>query len=194
MNPHDRRQSDDERTRWLMQHQSWLTLLARLEIDSRFQGKFSASDAVQQTMMEAWNGWDGFRGSDGRQRRAWLRQILAHQLAHLARHYAGTKKRDVTREVSLEHSLAQSSSRLERLLPANVVSPSDLAVIRERQLMIAEVLERLPPEYREVIILRNLQDLSHAEIANRMNRSEGAVQMLWLRALEQLRKEITCSS
>lgn len=77
---------------------------------------------------------------------------------------------------------------------ATVVSLSDLAVIRERQLMTAEVLERLPPEYREVIILCNLQDLSHAEIANRMNRSEGAVRMLWLRALEQLRKEITFSS
>jgi RNA polymerase sigma-70 factor (ECF subfamily) len=145
-------------------------------------------------MMEAWNDWDRFRGTDPQQRRAWLRQILAHQLAHLARHYAGTRKRDVAREVSLEQSLAQSSSRLERLLPAEVVSPSGMAEIHERQLQIAAVLERLSAEYREVIILRNLEDLSHAEIAQRMNRSEGAVRMLWLRALEQLRKEITAGT
>ncbi len=83
---------DNERTQWLVKYEPWLKLLARLEIDSRFQGKFSASDAVQQTLLEAWRGWDGFRGSEEPQRLAWLRQILAYQLAHLARHYAGTQK------------------------------------------------------------------------------------------------------
>jgi DNA-directed RNA polymerase specialized sigma24 family protein len=68
-----------------MKYESWLRWLARREIDSRFHGKFSASDAVQQTMIEAWKGWDNFRGEEEPQRRAWLRQILAHQLAHLAR-------------------------------------------------------------------------------------------------------------
>lgn len=63
-----------------------------MEIDSRFQGKFSASDAVQQTMLAAWPGWDNYRGDDEAQRRAWLRQILAFQLAKLARHYAGAQE------------------------------------------------------------------------------------------------------
>ena len=102
----------DARTEWLIRYESWLKTLARLEIDSRFQGKFSASDAVQQTLLEAWKDWDEFRGTEEPQRLAWLRQILAHQLAHLARHYAGTQKRDVSREVSLQNSLARSSDRL----------------------------------------------------------------------------------
>ena len=190
---HDRvegSEPDDERTRWLVQHEKWLTLLARCEIDSRFQGKFSASDAVQQTMMAAWKDWDDFRGTNTQQRLAWLRKILAHQLAHLARHYAGTKKRDVNREVSLEASLAQSSSRLGMLVAAGETSPSGQAAEGERQRMIAEVLEQLPDEYRQVIILRNLEDRSHAEIARRMHRSEGAVRMLWLRALERLKIQL----
>jgi RNA polymerase sigma-70 factor, ECF subfamily len=41
-----------------------------------------------------------------------------------------------------------------------------------------------------VIILRNLEDLPHEEVARRMNRSPGAVRMLWLRALAQLRDEL----
>jgi RNA polymerase sigma-70 factor (ECF subfamily) len=178
----------DARTQWLLKYEAWLRLLARNEIDSRFAGKFDASDAVQQTLMEAWKGWEQFRGDDEPQRLAWLRQILAHQLAHLARHYAGTAKRDVARELSIEHTLNQSAQRLDALLPASDVSPSGLAVANEQRLQLAEVLERLPADYRLVILLRNIEEFSHEEIAERMQRSVGAVRMLWLRALERLRK------
>ncbi len=75
------------------------------------------------------------------------------------------------------------------MLAVDLTSPSGQAVARERELLIADVLDRLPPEYREVIILRQLEDLPHAEVAIRMKRSEGAVRMLWVRALERLRNE-----
>ena len=57
-------------------------------------------------------------------------------------------------------------------------------------MIIAEVLEGLPDDYRQVIMMRNLQGLSHAEIATEMDRSERAIRMLWLRALKQLRHEV----
>lgn len=175
------------RTQWLLKYEAWLRLLARNEIDSRFAGKFDASDAVQQTLMEAWKGWEQFRGDAEPQRLAWLRQILAHQLAHLARHYAGTAKRDVAREVSIEQTLCQSAQRLDALLPASDASPSGMAVANEQRLHLAEVLERLPADYRLVILLRNVEEMSHEEIAERMQRSVGAVRMLWVRALAALR-------
>lgn len=178
------------RTEQLAGYEPWLRVLARMEIDSRFQGKFSASDAVQQTMLEAWRNWDRFRGDDELQRRAWLRQILAHQLAHLARHYAETQKRQVGRELSLNASLAASSMRLEQLLPDRRSSPSVRAAANEQTLRLARVLDELPENYRQVITLRNLEDLPHEEVARRMNRSSGAVRMLWLRALAELRQRI----
>jgi RNA polymerase sigma-70 factor (ECF subfamily) len=174
-----------------MRYEPWLRLLARVEIDSRFAGKFSASDAVQQTLTEAWRCWSEFRGQGERERLAWLRQILAHQLAHLARHYAGTQKRDIAREVSLEQSLAQSTARLEHMLAADNSSPSQQIERREQQLLLADVLERLPDDYRRVLILRHLSGLSHAEVAKQMNRSIGAVRMLWIRALARLRDEVS---
>lgn len=179
----------NERTQWLLRFQPWLQLLARMEIDSRFQGKFSPSDAVQQTLLEAWRDWENFRGDDDRQRRAWLKQILAHQLAHLARHYAGTQKRDVGRELSLGASLDQSALRLDRLAAADQTSPSAALQAQEQSLTLARVLEQLPEEYRQVIVLRNLEELPHEEVALRMNRSVGAVRMLWLRALAELREQ-----
>jgi RNA polymerase sigma-70 factor, ECF subfamily len=178
---------DHPRTQWLLKYEAWLRLLARNEIDSRFAGKFDASDAVQQTLMEAWKGWENFRGSEEPQRLAWLRQILAHQLAHLARHYAGTAKRDVAREISIEHTLNHSAQRLDALLPGSDASPSAAAVDNERRLQLAEVLERLPADYRQAILLRNIEELPFEEIAGRMGRSAGAVRMLWVRALAALR-------
>jgi RNA polymerase sigma-70 factor (ECF subfamily) len=183
----------EDPTGQLVGYEPWLRLLAQMEIDSRFQGKFSASDAVQQTMLEAWQNWDKFRGEDEPQRRAWLRAILAHQLTHLARHYAGTQKRDVAREVSIDASLIQSSMRLEYMLAADQTSPSGQVAAREQSLELARVLEQLPEDYRQVIILRNLEDLPHEEVARRMKRSVGAVRMLWMRALAALREHIHTS-
>jgi RNA polymerase sigma-70 factor (ECF subfamily) len=181
---------NDQRTAWLVRYEPWLKLLAGMDIESRFQGKFSASDAVQQTLMEAWRDWDQFRGREEAQRRAWLRQILAHQLAHLARHYIGTQKRDLGREVSIDASLNQSSMQLDRFAVADQTSPSQCLAAREQSLQLAQVLEQLPADYRQVIILRHLEELPHEEVAERMGRTPGAVRMLWMRALAELRRRI----
>ncbi len=180
----------DERAAWLVRHEGYLKMLAQLEIDSRFQGKFSASDAVQQTLLEAWRGWQSFRGSTEPERVAWVRGILAHQLAHLARHFAGAQKRNVAREVSIDQSLARSSQRLDQLLAADQESPSAAVVANEQRMRLAEVLGRLPDDYRRVLVLRNLEDLPYDEIARRMDRGVGAVRMLWVRALARLRDAI----
>ena len=192
-NPANPLPAADERTPWLLRYEDWLRLLARNEIDSRFAGKFDASDAVQQTLLEAWKDWDNFRGSAEPQRMAWLRQILAHQLAHLARHFAGTQMRDVAREVSIHKSLSQSAARLEALLPAADPTPSENAAGNEERLLLARVLNELPADYRQVILLRNIEDLPHEEIARRMNRTIGAVRMLWVRALAALRDAVQAS-
>jgi RNA polymerase sigma-70 factor (ECF subfamily) len=54
---------------------------------------------------------------------------------------------------------------------------------------LAKLLERLPADYREVIVLRSLEELPYEEVASRMGRSAGAVRVLWVRALARLRDE-----
>jgi RNA polymerase sigma-70 factor (ECF subfamily) len=92
--------------------------------------------------------------------------------------------------VSLEQALAQSSQRLGEVLAASGSSPSQQAARHEQEVRLADVLARLPADYREVIILRNLEGLSHEEVARRMGRQVGAVRMLWVRALAGLRDEL----
>ena len=144
---------------------------------------------MQQTLLEAIKAFPQFRGSTEAELTAWMRQILAHALAHEIRRYYGTAKRDIAQEVSLDAALAQSSQRLGSMLAESESSPSQQAVRRELDVLLADVLARLPDDYRDVLIFRHLENLSHEEIAARMNRSPGAVRMLWVRALAALREE-----
>jgi len=173
---------------WMVRFRPWLTLVARLQVESRFCGKFDASDIVQQTLMEAWRAEPQFRGTTEAERVAWLRRILARVLAHEVRRYRGTLKRDLHRERSMERSLDESSRQLNALFVSALTSPSENVARREQEVLLAEILEKLPADYREVIILRNLEGLSHDEVAERMGRTPGAIRMLWLRALQELRR------
>jgi RNA polymerase sigma-70 factor (ECF subfamily) len=175
----------------LLRHfEPWLRLLAQVQVESRFRAKFDPSDVVQQTMLEAVRALPQFRGTTEAELTAWLRQILAHALAHEIRRYRGTQKRDLQREVPLDKQLTNASQRLGDILPATGTSPSQVLIQHERQVLLAQALERLPEDYREVIVLRSLEGLSHDEVAKRLGRNSGAVRMLWVRALARLRQEI----
>jgi len=173
----------------LDRYRDWLRLLARLQIDTRLQGKFDASDIVQQTLLEACRDLPKFRGQSEGELLAWLRGILGHVIGHQVRRYGGTLARDAAREVSLEASLAATSCALANVLAAEQSSPSQQAAREEEGVRLALVLESLPADYREVLILRNLEGLSHEAVAQRMNRSPGAIRMLWVRALARFRSD-----
>src|SRR5262245_57466232 len=104
-------------------YRSYLRLLARLHLDQRLQGKLDPSDVVQQTLLEAYQGLGQFRGQGEAQQAAWLRQILARNLANAVRDL-GRARRDVRRERSLEAELADSAARLGVWLAAEQSSPS----------------------------------------------------------------------
>jgi RNA polymerase sigma-70 factor, ECF subfamily len=182
--------ADPEPVAQLERYRSWLGLLARLQVEPRFRAKFDASDIVQQTMLEAVRGWPKFRGGTEAELAAWLRQILAHVLMHEMRRFGASQRRDVSREESLEQALAESSRRLGDALASPGSSPSERASRQELELRLADALARLPADHAEVIVLRNVEGLSHDEIAQRMGRGVGAVRMLWVRALARLRREL----
>jgi RNA polymerase sigma-70 factor (ECF subfamily) len=169
-------------------YRNYLRLLARLEIGHRLQGKLDASDLVQETFLEAHRHFARFQGTSEPQLVSWLRQILAAKVANLLRHYLGTQGRDVRLERELVADLDNSSRALGEKLVASLSSPSQQAMRREQVVLLANALERLPADYREVIILRHLEGASFPEVARRMERSVDSVQKLWLRALARLRR------
>jgi RNA polymerase sigma-70 factor (ECF subfamily) len=176
--------------RLLERYRAYLTLLARLQIGRRLQGKADCADLVQDTFLEAARHFARFRGETEPELAAWLRQILAGCLAHLVRRYCGTQARDVRLERVLEDELDQSSRAIDRGLIAEQSTPSQRASRREQAVLLADALDRLPADYREVIILRHLEGLTFPEVAERMGRTLNSVEKLWVRALPRLRRAL----
>ncbi len=169
----------------------WLKMLAERQIPAAIRSQVDPSDIVQQTLMDAWRGRHSFRGTTHAERLAWLRVILARRLSRLQRDRLQTAKRGEGRERLLQAAIDRDSLRLEHLATASVSSPSLAAQRAEESLLLSAALERLPEDYREVLLLRHFEQLEHAEVAARMNRSPAAVRMLWVRALEALKKEMS---
>lgn len=179
--------------RLMERYQAYLKLLAEVQLDRKLRAKVDASDVVQHTFLEAFRDFGQFRGGSEGELTAWLRQILSRNLAQELRRYQGTKRRDVRLERSLDHELDASSLALERGLVAEGSSPSREAMRRESAVILADALNKLPKDYREVILLRHIRNLPVAEVAQEMGRSTEAVRHLWLRALAKLRTELGTS-
>src|SRR5215471_21653575 len=75
-------------------YRNYLTLLARMQIGRRLQGKLDPADVVQEVFLRAHDRFATFRGDAEPELAGWLRQILAAALAGLVRHYLGTQRRD----------------------------------------------------------------------------------------------------
>jgi RNA polymerase sigma-70 factor, ECF subfamily len=176
--------------RLLELYRGYLSLLARLQIGRRLQGKVDAADLVQDTFLEAHRHFAQFRGTVEAELVCWLRQILAGLLANLVRRYCGTQRRDVRLERELADDLDRSSRAIGQSLAAPHSSPSQRAAHREQAVLLADALGQLPDDYREVIILHHLEGQTFAEIADRMGRSVDSVKNLWARALAQLRRTL----
>jgi RNA polymerase sigma-70 factor (ECF subfamily) len=171
-------------------YRNYLSLLARVQIGRRIQGKLDVADLLQETFLDVHRRIGQFRGTSEAQFLAWLRQILVGILANQVRHYLGTKRRDIRLERELQNDLDRSSVCLGAQLVAAQSSPSSHASRRERAVLLADAMQELPEDYREVIILRQLEGLSFPEVSQRMGRTEDSVKNLWARALSRLRRSL----
>jgi RNA polymerase sigma-70 factor, ECF subfamily len=173
----------------LERFRNYLKLLARLQLGARPTGRVDPSDLVQQTLMEAFEKRDQFRGTTSGEHAAWLRGILAHNVADVLR-AQGRIKRDVARERSLEEQLDQSSARLGNWLALKQPTPSEHAQQHEQAIVLADALARLPEHQREALVLHYWQGCSLAEIGVSLERSTSSVAGLLKRGLKHLRTQL----
>jgi RNA polymerase sigma-70 factor (ECF subfamily) len=167
-------------------HRAYLCLLARVGLDPRLQAKLDPSDVVQQTLMEAHKDRAAFRGSSPDEYRAWLRQVLARNLANALRDLR-RDKRDVGREQALVEA---SSARVAAWLAAEGSSPSAGPRREEEAARLAAALEALPEAQREVVVLRHLHGWSLHDIACHVGKSAPAVAGLIHRGIKGLRERL----
>jgi RNA polymerase sigma-70 factor (ECF subfamily) len=185
----DARQLDELFT----QCRGYVSIVARAQVESWLRAKVDASDLVQETLLEAYRDFGAFRGTTEAEWLAWLKRIVTHNAANFVRHYQGAAKRQAKREVPLG-AMGPKGDGPAADPPYLGESPSQQILRKEREWQVAEALEQLTPDYREVILLRNLERLPFNEVAERMGRSRPAVQMLWMRAMEKLQEVLVESS
>jgi len=179
----------DDGDKGLRRYRDYLYTLARLQLDHRLRGKVDPSDIVQQTLLEAHQARDQYRGNSEPEKAAWLRKILARNLADEGRRFA-RGKRNVALERSLQASLDESSCRLEAWLATDQTSPSQQLVRNDQLLRLAEALAGLPEDQRQAIELHHLNGLRSIEVAEQLGRSEASVAGLLRRGLKSLRKRL----
>src|SRR5262249_35444909 len=164
--------------------------LARVQLGQNLQGKVDPSDLVQEAFLEAHRDFGQFQGQTEAELRAWLRRLLATGLADQVRRFRGTRRRDLRLERQLAAALDQSSQALEGGLVAPGSSPSARAARREEAVRLAEALELLPVDYRDVLLLRHFQGLTFPDIARRLGKTLDGVKNAWLRGLARLRRTL----
>ena len=138
-------------------------------------------------MLEAYRDFRHFRGGTEAEWLAWLRRILDAQRRQLHPPLAGDRQAPGPARGAA--ASRQTPPAWPGASPADQgESPSQQLLRKERELLVADAIAQLPPDYQEVICLRNLQRLPFQDVAERMGRSRPAVQMLWMRRLEKLQQ------
>jgi len=156
------------------------------DIGSRWQSALDADDVMQVTYMEAFLRIGDLGARDGATFVAWLRRIAQNNLRDAIKELDRKKRPNPSMRVHAPVG-AESYVTLVEVLGANTSTPSHHVAQQEASDIIDAMLQRLPPDYAKVVKLYDLEGKPIVEVANEMNRSNGAVHMLRARAHEQLR-------
>jgi RNA polymerase sigma factor (sigma-70 family) len=136
---------------------------------------YDADDVVQEAFLRALKYFGGFRGERASQSRAWLLAIvrnMAYTWRHRHRADASTTEFDETM-----HGEATTEGHPESALSR-----------RDARETLADALDQLPPEFREVIVLREIEELSYKEISQVVDVPVGTVMSRLSRARKRLQE------
>jgi RNA polymerase sigma-70 factor (ECF subfamily) len=171
----------------LEEFRAYLETLTLLQIDPRLRSKFSMSDIVQNTLVEAWRDLGRIQALDAGDRKRWLRRMLLNNLLQEIDRWRA-QRRDPRLEQPLEAAAADSSCRVRNWLAVEDTTPSERMMQQEEALRLLEALSKLDPRQREALILQKYHGLKLEQIAEHLGCTIGVVAGLHARGLKELRK------
>jgi RNA polymerase sigma-70 factor (ECF subfamily) len=134
-----------------------------------------AEDVVQEAYLRAFRFFPGFRGGDAR---AWLMKIVRNTCYTWLR--ANRPLQDAT---EFDENLFLPDSR--------TLNPEEVVLQNDSSTLVRKALEKLAPNYREVLVLRELEGMSYREIADITGMPVGTVMSSLSRARGRLRQALT---
>lgn len=140
-----------------------------------------AFDLAQESFFRAWRSLSGFQFESSFS--TWLFRLCSN----ICLDWLRAKKRRPTVSMSTVDDEGEES-QLE--LPDPGKSPEELLLAAEEREALARAMNQLPVEYREILTLRAIQDLSYTEIAEILKIKEGTVKSRLSRARLALRNKL----
>lgn len=162
----------------------YLRACALGEMRPQWRTKVSASDLIQETLLDAQKDFARFHGTDPQELQRWLHRILQNNLLDLARRFDSAKRQS-------DRELPADLATLGIDVMAQSAGPGTRAEHAERDAALERALARLPDHLRQIIHWRHRENLRFADIAQRLASTEGAAQRLWARAIARLRDELS---
>ena len=145
-----------------------------------------AAEIAQDAFVNVYRNIGTFRGEC--EFTTWLHQIVVN-LARNRRRWWHRRGRETT--ISMDCPVATAEGELVREVAAATAAPDVEAVRAEYGRQLSVMLGRLPVKFREVLVLRNVEDLSYEEMAMALRCSVGTVKSRLARARDQLRKAMS---
>ena len=149
------------------------------------RNEHDAEDVVQEAYLRAFRFFDGYRGGDAR---AWVLKIVRHTcFTWLARNRPVELVAASEEEIDEERALAGADGAVAPSAAA-AKDPETLLLERLDSQLLERLIGKLPPLYREVLVLREIEDLSYREIAEVLTLPVGTVMSRLARARQRLQR------
>jgi RNA polymerase sigma-70 factor (ECF subfamily) len=164
-------------------HRPYLKKVVQSRLSPVLAARVDASDIIQETQIEIAKRIGDFISRRPTTFRIWIRRKALEKLVDQQRRHVTAKRRSVLSE---RHISDVSSLAIARNLLAS--SPSRRLRRVELRQQVRELIERLSGQHREVLLLRHVEGLSNAEVADLLGTSPNTIRQRYGRALRQLHK------
>jgi RNA polymerase sigma-70 factor (ECF subfamily) len=171
----------------LERYRDYLRKMVAVRLDRRLAPRVDASDVVQETLALASRRMDDYLRDQPLPFLGWLRQLATESIKDTHRRHIGSQRRSVDREAQDADLPDESAVQLGQRLLARDTSPSNRMIRQERRDQVKTALAEISTRDREILVMRYLEHLDGAEIAEALGITEGAVKLRLLRALQRMR-------
>lgn len=171
-------------------HRGPIRRLVEMRLDRKVQRRVDVSDVVQDVMIEATGRLDRYLDDPVMAFHLWLRQIAWDRIIDTYRRHRVSAKRNMDREQPMTVSGGPDESTMElavQLCDPNM-TPAAAATQREISDQVELVLQDLPDQDREIILMRHYEHLTNLEVAQVLKLNPPAASMRYLRAIRRLRE------
>ncbi|MCA8985462.1 MAG: sigma-70 family RNA polymerase sigma factor [Planctomycetaceae bacterium] len=174
------RQGDELARSGLLQHlRVSLRPVIEKALGPKLRVRADGSDLIQKVLTQVVADWPQFRGRTGGEFLEWVRRILEHDIQELLQREKYAAKRSIDREEDASHEIYQA--------PGRQTSPSRRLILKEHNQIVRDAIDQLSEECQEVMRLKHLDDLTMAEIARQLDKSESAITRQLVKGMKELK-------